>query len=69
VLPAHVPPPVVSEKEHQLVLSALGPAPVDLDAILHVTGLSPRAVQIALMELDLAGLISRPGTGLIARQS
>lgn len=62
------PPPVVGDDERSCVLSALGPAPVDLDAIQRATGLSTRAVQIALMELDLAGHITRPGTGLIARR-
>jgi DNA processing protein len=63
-----VTPPTVGEREYQLVLSALGPAPVELDAVMRATGLSTRAVQVALMELDLAGLIARPGTGLIARR-
>jgi DNA processing protein len=66
---ADTPPPLIGEREHQLVLSALGPAPVDLDSLMRVTGLTTRAVQIALMELDLAGFISRPGTGLIARRA
>ena len=34
---------------------ALGPAPVDVGAIIDATGLSVRVVQIALMELELAG--------------
>ena len=34
------------------MLDALGPAPIDIDAVMQTTGLSPRAVQIALMELD-----------------
>lgn len=62
-------PPAVGDREYQMVLSALGPAPVDLDSVMRATGLSTRAVQIALMELDLAGHISRPGTGLIARRT
>ncbi|NOT73175.1 MAG: DNA-protecting protein DprA [Hyphomicrobium sp.] len=65
---ADQPPPIVGDDERGLVLAVLGPAPVDLDAIQRATGLSTRAVQIALMELDLAGHITRPGTGLIARR-
>ena len=65
---ADVPPPILGERDYQMVLSALGPAPVDVDAVMRATGLSTRAVQIALMELDLAGLITRPCTGLIARR-
>lgn len=54
---------------HARVLEALGPAPADLDAIIAATGLSARSVQIAVMELDLAGFIARPGPGLIARKA
>ncbi len=61
-------PPVVGDAERDVVLTALGPAPIDLDAIQLATGLTARAIQIALMELDLAGHITRPGTGLIARR-
>lgn len=61
-------PLVVGDAERDVVLKALGPAPVDLDAIQLATGLAPRAIQVALMELDLAGHITRPGTGLIARR-
>ncbi|MBR2536851.1 MAG: DNA-processing protein DprA [Hyphomicrobium sp.] len=50
------------------VLQSLGPAPIDADAIQSATGLSARAVQIALMELDIAGHIARPGPGLVARK-
>lgn len=60
------PAPEVGEKEHRKILDALGPAPADLDAIIGATGLSARAIQIALLELDLAGLISRPGPGLFS---
>ena len=59
-------PPVVGDRERDLVLQSLGPAPADLDAIMRATGLSTRELQIALMELDLAGLIERPGHGLVA---
>lgn len=58
----------VGERELQAVLQVLGPAPVDVDAIQLSTGLQARSVQIALMELDIAGHIARPGPGLIARK-
>lgn len=61
--------PDVTSTELGAVLTALGPAPVDLDAIQRLTGLPVRAVQIAIMELDLAGHIDRPGPGLIARRN
>ena len=60
------PPPAVGDHERQSIVAALGPAPIDFDAIVRATGLPLRAVQIGLMELELAGRLSRPGTGLIA---
>jgi DNA processing protein len=59
-------PPEVGSDERDRVAGALGPAPVDLDALVRATGLPLRTVRIALVELDLAGRISRPGPGLIA---
>lgn len=58
----------IGETDVRAVLQSLGPAPADAGAIQSATGLSARAVQIALMELDIAGHISRPGPGLIARK-
>ena len=67
------PPPLPPEQvdnlgnaERTIILSALGPAPVDLDAIVRCTGLPLRTVQIGLMELELAGRLARPGLGLLA---
>ena len=60
--------PDVGDGERTRILAALGPAPTDLDAIIRVTGLSIRTVQIGLMELELAGRLNRPGPGLIALQ-
>lgn len=48
--------------DHADVLEALGPTPVEIDEIIRLTGLSAGAVQLALIELDLAGRIERhPG--------
>ena len=63
---ANQPLPNVDAHERNLVATALGPAPVDLEALVRTTGLPLRTVRIALVELDLAGRISRPGPGLIA---
>jgi DNA processing protein len=49
-----------------LLINALGPHPVDIDEITRATGLSSRAVQIALIELDLAGRIERHGSQLVS---
>ncbi|MDZ4840910.1 MAG: DNA-processing protein DprA [Hyphomicrobium aestuarii] len=50
------------------VLAALGPSPVHVDTLIRATGLPSRAVQIALMDLDLAGHIVRLGGQLVARK-
>ena len=44
------------------VLEALGPSPVEIDELIRFTGLKAGEVQLALIELDLAGRIERhPG--------
>jgi DNA processing protein len=48
------------------VLEALGPAPVDIDELSRATSLSPQAVQIALLELALAGRLERHGRNLVS---
>jgi DNA processing protein len=48
------------------VLTALGPAPMTIDAIARATGLTVQDVQIAILELDLAGRIERQGHSLVA---
>jgi len=48
------------------VLAALGPAPIGIDSITRASGLDVQSVQIALLELDLAGRIERQGQSLVA---
>lgn len=60
-------PPGADPSCCEAVFQSLGPAPADLDAIARATQLPARAIQIALLELELAGRITRPGPGLIAR--
>jgi len=64
-------PPVALEGPGAIaaVLQALGPAPVATDAIARATGLPIQSVQIALLELDLAGRIERQGFSLVASRS
>ena len=59
-------PPLVSERDRDRIVAALGPAPVDIDSLVRGTGLSIRSVQIALMELSLAGRIERHGGGMVS---
>lgn len=62
-------PPPIGPNERDAVLAALSAAPADLDAIAQATQLPIRYVQIALLELELAGRIVRPGPGLVALRS
>jgi DNA processing protein len=48
------------------LLEALGPAPVEVDELARATGLPPRIIQIALLELALAGRIERHGHHLVS---
>jgi len=64
--PPPEPPSQLSDDDRQRVLTALGPAPVDIDSLVRGTGLTTRGVRVALMELDLAGRIERHGSGLVS---
>lgn len=68
---AHIPAGVETsgDESRDAVLAALGAAPVNADVLVRVTGLPARAVQIALMELDLAGVIERHGGQLVSRRA
>jgi DNA processing protein len=55
------------EPERARVLAALGPHPIDIDEVVRVTALGVRDVRILLMELDLAGEITRHGQQLVSR--
>jgi DNA processing protein len=58
--------PGLIEADRERLLEALGPAPVDVDELARATGLAPRAIQIALLELALAGRIERHGHHLVS---
>ena len=64
--PDLLPPPLVGRGERDLVLSALGPAPVHVDAVQRGTGLAARTVAVVLMELDLAGRLERHGSQMVS---
>ncbi len=59
-------PPPLPDADRQRLLAALGPAPVDVDELGRATGLSPRAIQIALLELSLAGRVERHGHQMVS---
>ncbi len=48
------------------ILELLGPAPTPIDDLVRLSACDARDVQIVLLELDLAGRLDRPGTGLVA---
>jgi DNA processing protein len=56
----------LGDAERARLLEALGPAPVDVDELGRATGLPARAIQIALLELALAGRIERHGHQLVS---
>jgi DNA processing protein len=59
-------PASLVEADRSRLLDALGPAPVDVDELARATGLSPRIIQIGLLELALAGRIERHGQHLVS---
>lgn len=63
---AEAPSSLPGEAAQLLVLQALGPAPVSIDALARATGLAIRALRGVLIELELAGRIERQGAQLVA---
>ena len=63
---AYAPPSAVVADHRQTVLSALGPAPVSVDAIAQATGLPMRAIRVVLLELALAGRLEQHGGQLVS---
>ena len=61
--------PEIGAQDRARLLAALGPAPVDIDELARATGLPARALQIALIELALAGRIERHGHQLVSLAS
>jgi DNA processing protein len=52
----------------ELVLEALSAAPTSVDELIRATGLTPAAVKIALLELELAGRLHRLRGQLVCRR-
>lgn len=53
---------VATENERDIILDALGPVPTDIDSLVRHTGIETGAIQLVLLELDLAGRLNRyPG--------
>lgn len=60
--------PQTRDGDRERLLAALGPAPIDIDELGRATGLPARAIQIALLELALAGRVERHGHQLVSRK-
>ena len=58
--------PQVGDADRERLLAALGPSPVDVDALARATGLPARMIQVGLLELALAGRIERHGQQLVS---
>lgn len=55
-----------SDSDRDRVVTTLGTAPIDIDTLVPGTGLEIRQVQVALIELALAGRIERHGNGFVS---
>ncbi len=60
---------LVTDEARNLVLSALGPAPVAIDELARTTGLGIRNVRAILLELALSGRIEQHGSQLVSLNS
>ena len=60
-------PPVDAEPDIRIrIEELLGPSPVPVDEIVRQSGAEPGAVQLILLELDLAGRLDRPAGGKVS---
>lgn len=56
----------LSDPDRQKIVQAMGPAPIAVDELTRAVGMEARAVQVALVELTLAGRIERHAGGLVS---
>ena len=56
----------VAERDRATVMDLLGPAPVPVDEIIRLSGLSPAIVQTVLLELELAARLERQAGGRVS---
>jgi DNA processing protein len=66
---SHYDPPADDLNGHDafgLIEGLLGPSPVPIDEIIRLSGVSSGAVQMALLELDLAGRLDRHAGGKVS---
>lgn len=54
------------DRDRDIIVSALGPTPAEIDDIIRHTGLPASSVYLVLLELDLAGRLHRHGSGMVS---
>ncbi len=55
-----------ADDERTRIASLLGPTPVAIDDLIRLSGCSPTAVRIVLLELELAGRLERHGGAMVS---
>ena len=55
-----------ADDERSRIVSLLGPTPVAIDDLIRLSGCSPTAVRIVLLELELAGRMERHGGAMVS---
>lgn len=60
------PPPDINDAERRAVEGLLSMSPVSVDEIVRLSGLSPGAVQTALLEMEIAGRLTRHAGGRVS---
>jgi len=63
---APAPPAEPSERERAAIVALLGPVPVSVDELVRQSGAVPAAVQLLLLELELAGRLDRHAGGRVS---
>ena len=64
--PESAPPTEPSTDARVRITKLLGPTPVAIDDLIRLSGSSPATVQTTLLELELAGRLTRQRGGLVA---
>ena len=59
-------PPSILQSDRERIVEALGPAPIGLDDLVRLCGLTAQAVRVVLLELDIAGRLDRSAGQRIA---
>ena len=60
------PPDDASDADRRRIVDLLGPVPVGVDELIRQSGCAPAAVQMVLLELELAGRLERHAGGRVA---